>query len=199
MTPLQSLFKSLNSNCATEIKLTILITGDYRTCSYTTVSQGEYDVYARRTAQRGPEGTITLCIRPSGDYLTLPVDHLSEECQRWVREMDRKAAAQRSDAETEKAAMAAMQLLTLKSTGPKRLATARKDASRIDKVPKVHLKRTTRIMRFALCTEGKKVERWVTVPDRWVAVIDLTGDDEDRGAIAVDQATTLLSTMEIGQ
>jgi hypothetical protein len=35
------------------------------------------------------------------------------------------------------------------------------------KAPKIHLKRKTRIKRFALWANGKRVERWFTADDGW--------------------------------
>ena len=197
MTPLPPLLAPLNSIPSTENKLTIYLTGDYRTWTYKTSTNDKCDVYARRTVQLGPEGTITLYILPSEEYLTLPIDQLSDECQEWVKETDRIAAAQRSEPE-------AVQTATPRLTprpAPKRFSAARTGANRVSRremMPNIHLSRKTRTMRFALWANGRKVERWVTVSNGWAPVIDLTGDDESERDAVVDQAEILFLAMEIG-
>ena len=203
MTLLQPRFPSINSSRLTENKLTALIAGDYRFWIYRTITNdGVRDdvVEARRTIQLGPEGTITLCDRPRGDFLTLPIDDLSDKCKGWVNEMDRKAAAQRSDAET---VQTPTQRPTRKPAAAKPSQAARKEPNRISRqenAPAIHLKRKTRIMRFALWANGKKVERWVTVDNGWAPVIDLTGEDESEEGAAVDeQVDNLLRAVEMGE
>ena len=203
MTLLQPLLPSINSSHFTENKLNALVAGDYRLWTYRTITKdGVRDdvVEARRTIQLGPEGTITLRDRPRGDFLTLPIDDLSDKCKEWVRETDRKAAAQRSDAE---AVQTPTQRPTRKTAAPKPSHAARQDANRMSRrenVPAIQLKRKTRIMRFALWANGKKVERWVTVDNGWAPVIDLTGEDESEEGAAVDeQADNLLRAVEMGE
>jgi hypothetical protein len=218
MTLLQPPFDPINPSRFTENKLTVLVTGDYRFWTYRTITQDDVRddvVEARRTIPWGPEGTITLCYRPSGDYLTLPIDDLSDECKEWVKETDRTAAAQRSDAKT---VQTPTQRPTLKAAAPKQSSASRQDATRISrrekqtgrrafqyptrrqkKVPKIHLKRKTRTMRFALWANGKKVERWVSVDSGWAPVIDLTGEDESEGAAVGEQADNLIHAVEIGE
>ena len=114
--------------------------------------------------------------------------------------MDRKAAAQRSDAET---VQTPTQRPTRKPAAAKPSQAARKEPNRISRqenAPAIHLKRKTRIMRFALWANGNKVERWVTVDNGWAPVIDLTGEDESEEGAAVDeQVDNLLRAVEMGE